>query len=688
LLSRFVVVIGLEEGFLASKTALITGITGQDGSYLAELLLAKGYRVVGMTRRTSTDVHERIEHIVDQVEIVSGDLLDQSSMTNLVAQIKPDEVYNLAAQSFVPTSWTQPVLTGEFTALGVTRLLEAIRATNPAIKFYQASSSEMFGKVLETPQNEKTPFYPRSPYGVAKVYGHWITVNYRESYDMYAVSGILFNHESVAGNTPVIVKKGNLVDVVGIGELVRVRESGPNVQTVPVDGCEVWDGDEFVDVLGGNAYRHRPVVDNKGVRRVEGRGGTVTLTADHIIFTEASEAPARDVHAATTLRLGNFPGAPSYTTIPLESAWMLGAFVGDGSAFIIQGRAQAKFTNSDDRLRDYFAGAWERVTCGSSRYSKTTSGFVPGRVVGSLVLTGARSYVDWLREECYTSDGHKRIPRVILNADEAVWRAFLEGYNATDGLKAGNGKYRYKNFKTNSPVLAMGLWWLSTVALKQDLVLNVEVGPPERPGPYYSINLRSPNSVGGKGAHLRRDRREVKRVVEQPHFEGWLYDITTASGKFMAGVGQCVVHNSPRRGKEFVTRKISDGVARIKLGLASELRLGNLDARRDWGFAGDDVRAMWLMLQQEEPDDFVIATGRTHSVRDFARLAFESVGLDYERFVVQDPRFTRPAEVDMLIGDASKAKRVLGWEPQVGFEELVEMMVRADLERLRRLAPV
>jgi GDPmannose 4,6-dehydratase len=319
------------------KTALITGITGQDGSHLAEFLLERGYRVVGMTRRSSTDVHERIEHLVDRIDLFSGDLLDQSSMSNLIAAVRPDEVYNLAAQSFVPTSWTQPVLTGEFTALGVTRLLEAIRTVDSGIRFYQASSSEMFGKVVETPQSERTPFYPRSPYGVAKVYGHWITVNYRESFAMFAVSGILFNHE-----------------------------------------------------------------------------GT-------------------------------------------------------------------------------------------------------------------------------------------------------------------------------------------------------------------------------------------------------------------------------RRGKEFVTRKISDGVARIKLGLAKELRLGNLDSQRDWGYAGDYVRAMWLMLQQDVPDDFVIATGRTHSVRDFVRLAFAAVDLDYERYVVADPRFVRPAEVDLLIGDASKAKRILGWEPEVPFEQLVEMMVRADLERLRPL---
>jgi GDPmannose 4,6-dehydratase len=325
---------------LATKCALITGITGQDGSYLAEFLLSKGYRVIGMTRRSSTDAHERIESILERIEIVSGDLLDQSSMTSVIAQTKPDEVYNLAAQSFVPTSWAQPVLTGEFTALGVTRIMEAIRHVNPRIKFYQASSSEMFGKVVEVPQSEKTPFYPRSPYGVAKAYGHWITVNYRESYDMFAASGILFNHES------------------------------------------------------------------------------------------------------------------------------------------------------------------------------------------------------------------------------------------------------------------------------------------------------------------------------------------------------------PRRGKEFVTRKISDAVARIKFGLLDKLHLGNLEAQRDWGFAGDYIRAMWLMLQQEKPDDFVIATGRTHKVREFARLAFEAVDLNYEDYVVVDPSFYRPAEVEHLVGDPSKAKRVLGWEPEVSFEELVERMVRADLDRLRPFALV
>jgi GDPmannose 4,6-dehydratase len=315
-------------------TALITGITGQDGSYLAELLLSKGYTVVGVVRRTSHDSYERIGHLLDRLTIVPADLLDQHSLTMVIRDFKPDEVYNLAAQSFVPTSWNQPVLTGEFTALGVTRILEAIRLAHPEARFYQASSSEMFGKVRQSPQNESTPFYPRSPYGVAKVYGHWITVNYRESYGLYAVSGILFNHES------------------------------------------------------------------------------------------------------------------------------------------------------------------------------------------------------------------------------------------------------------------------------------------------------------------------------------------------------------PRRGLEFVTRKISDAVARIKLGMEKELKLGNLDAKRDWGFAGDYVDAMWRMLQQPDPDDYVVGTGVMHSVRDVLEVAFSHVGLDWRDYVKIDPSLIRPAEVDHLQADASKARRVLGWEPRVSFEELIVMMVEADLERL------
>ena len=318
------------------KKALITGITGQDGSYLAEFLLDKGYKVAGMVRRASTESFERIDHIKNKIELKQADLLDQLSIIDAIKEFEPDEIYNLAAQSFVPTSWTQPILTGEFTALGVTRMLEAIRHINKRIKFYQASSSEMFGKVQQVPQTEKTPFYPRSPYGVAKVYGHWITVNYRESYNIFACSGILFNHES------------------------------------------------------------------------------------------------------------------------------------------------------------------------------------------------------------------------------------------------------------------------------------------------------------------------------------------------------------PRRGREFVTRKVTEGAAKIKLGLAKELRLGNLEAKRDWGYAKDYIRAMWLMLQQKEPSDYVIATGKEHSVQELVEISFGRLELKWKDYVVIDPALLRPAEVDHLVGDPSRAKKELGWEPQVSFQELIEMMVEADLDKLKK----
>ena len=665
------------------KRALITGITGQDGSYLAELLLEKGYEVFGMTRRSSTNSFDRIAHIIDRVILLSGDLLDEHSLATAIRESRPDEIYNLAAQSFVPTSWSQPVLTAEFTAVGVGRLLEAMRAVKSDARFYQASSSEMFGKVVETPQAEKTPFYPRSPYGVAKVFGHWITVNYRESYGLFACSGILFNHESIPGRTPVIIRRRGLIDVVSIDEVLHARPKGPAYQRFDVEDLEVWDGERFVDVLQGTAYHHAPLKRNKGVTRIEARCGTITTTADHVVFLAQDERPAAQVAPGDRVLQASLPCSPNVTKIRPELAWLLGAFVGDGSAYMSGGRVAARFTNNDVALRRRFEEVWRQVACGWATESATASGFHIGATVGALALNGNAAFTSWLHEMCYTHSGHKRVPTIVLNGDEQTWVHFLEGYNATDGLKAGSPRYPFKNFKTNSPVLAMGLWWLASKALGQEPVLNLDIGPRERPGPFYSINLRTP-MITGKGAHLRRDRAEVKKVVPLPDYDGWLYDLTTTSGRFHAGVGEWVIHNSPRRGLEFVTRKITDAAARIKLGKAKDVHMGNLDARRDWGYAPDYVRAMWLMLQQERPDDYVIATGVTRTVRELVEVAFQCVGLDWRTHVVPDPKFIRPAEVDVLVGDASKAKHKLGWAPTVGFEDMIGKMVEADLERHRR----
>jgi GDPmannose 4,6-dehydratase len=658
-----------------TRTALITGVTGQDGSYLAELLLEKGYRVVGMVRRASTENFSRVAHLRDRLELTQADLLDQSSMVSVLSEVRPDEVYNLAAQSFVPTSWAQPVLTSEFTALGVTRLLEAIRHVDPKIRFYQASSSEMFGKVRETPQNERTPFYPRSPYGVAKVYGHFITVNYRESYGLYAVSGIQFNHECVAADTPLLVREQGAVNVVTPDELVPLRRNGPSQQSFAVAGLEVWDGSEWSPVRTVTATRRRKDDADHALRWVEARGGVVLVTGHHrMLDADGGEVSARDVVEGMHLALaGAQPPTPGWTTLSPELAELLGLLTAEGHE-AVDGHIQ--FTNTDPALRERVGTLWSKLFLGTSAVRFTPSGWDSSQSVGQLYLNGGNALRAWLRQQLYHRSGLKRVPRLVLNATPEIQRSFLCGYHAGDGLRAGHGD----SVKTNSPLLAQGLYWLYAVQGRP-----CSVYAEHRDGrTYYQLSISTPTPVGEKGQHLRRPASEVRRVRPCGDDDEWVFDLETECGVFCAGVGRIVVHNSPRRGLEFVTRKVTDGAARIALGLAETLPLGNLEAERDWGFAGDYVRAMWLMLQQSEPDDFVVATGVSHSVRQLVEIAFGCAGLDWRRHVTTDPKLVRPAEVDKLRGDASKARARLGWRPEVSFEAMIEMMVRADLERLRK----
>jgi len=294
-------------------------------------------------------------------------------------------------------------------------------------------------------------------------------------------------------------------------------------------------------------------------------------------------------------------------------------------------------------------------------------------------LQGGDGYGSYIRNAIYGRDGDKRIPRRILNADQPARLEFLRGFNAGDGLRSTRCTHEFKGFKTASPVMAAGLYWLAGTTLGQRAIICLE---DRGPATYYQINLNSPQ-IGGKGRHLVRPLEEVVKSGPSAH-RGWLFDLATDTGTFHAGIGQGWIHNSPRRGMEFVTRKITNGVARIKLGLQKQLALGNLDSHRDWGFAGDYVDAMHRMLQQSNPDDYVIATGETHSIREFLEIAFSHVDLDWRDHVVSDPRFFRPAEVDYLVGDASKAQRVLGWKPTTTFEDLARIMVDADLEAQRR----
>jgi GDPmannose 4,6-dehydratase len=665
------------------KRALITGITGQDGSYLAELLLAEGYEVWGLVRRSSTVNYERIRHIQDKIKLISGDILDQTSMISAIQEVKPQEVYNLAAQSFVQTSWFQPVFTGDVTGLSVTRVLDAIRSVDPEIRFYQASSSEMFGKVQAVPQTETTPLYPRSPYGVAKVYGHWITINYRESYNMHASSGILFNHECVTAETPVMVRRGNVIDLLPIEDVVPHRTSpnhGTKYTTEPSEALEVWDANGWAKVTcmtaTWNGFKQK---ENKVVHRVAARGAVYHATSDHVVFVcedgQPVERPAGEVKMGDELALINLPQPTNIISMTEEEAWLLGILAAEGS--IRENGIQV--SNQDEALLDEVARVWELVTGGVTSRRTHPSSFENGNPVTQLRLNGAGRYRDMLREELYTRSSLKRIPMRVFNAGEAARMAFLRGFNVGDGLKSTACTYEFQGFKTNSAVMAAGLYWLAVTTLHQRGIICTE----ERNDTlYYQINLNSPKTLGQKGQHLVKPLDEV--VKAQPvEYKGWLFDLATESGTFHAGVGQGWIHNSPRRGVEFVTRKVTYNAAKIKLGLANELRLGNLDARRDWGFAGDYVRAMWLMLQQDTPDDYVVATNQTHTVEKLVQLAFDAVGLDWRNYVVLDPKFMRPAEVDLLIGDPAKAKAKLGWEPQVSFEKLVQMMVESDLKLLK-----
>jgi GDPmannose 4,6-dehydratase len=659
------------------KRALITGITGQDGSYLAELLLEKGYEVHGMVRRASTEKFERIEHLRDRLTLHQGDLLDQRSLVDTLRAARPDEIYNLAAMSFVAVSWIQPTLTAEFTGVGVTRLLEAVREACPEARFYQASSSEMFGKVRETPQNEATPFYPRSPYGVAKAYGHFITVNYRESYDLRATSGILFNHESLSGQTPLIVREAGLLAIRTPPDLVSVLGKGPSVQSfTPREHVEVWDGSDWATITAITATRRRERDPDHRILSVEARGGVVVTTAHHNLLDEYGEKVRADAVAPgdELLLWDDMPPPQEWTVLTDEMAELLGLLAADG--YVHADGRRGDFANNDTALRFRVAQLWSQCFGGRVTGSTLPSGFDPDRSVEHVRLVGAPAALRWLREQLYTPAGLKQVPPLVLNARAETQRAFLDGYYAGDGLKRGKGDA----VTTNSPVLAQGLFWLYHVQGRPSSVYAEH-----RSGrTYHHLNVSSVVRLGEKGQHLRRDPAEVRRIVEvDPGPDAFVFDIETESGRFAAGVGSLVIANSPRRGLEFVTRKITWHAAAIRHGLRDQLALGNLDARRDWGYAKDYVEAMWRMLQLDEAQDFVIATGEMNTVRRCVEIAFDQAGLDWERYVVIDDSLKRPAEVDLLVGDPSKAKRVLGWEPRTDFEQLIRLMVDADLALLR-----
>lgn len=714
-----------------NKKALITGVTGQDGSYLAEFLLSKGYEVHGIIRRASTFNTSRIDHIIVDEQHTPGakflfhygDMTDASNLISLIQKIQPDEIYNLAAQSHVKVSFESPEYTANADALGTLRILEAIRllGLEKKTKFYQASTSELYGKVVEMPQTETTPFYPRSPYAAAKLYAFWITKNYREAYDMFGTNGILFNHECVAENTPVILRKksNNVISIKRIRDIRKPRAKGPNVQQWLLDEFEIWDGDNFIDLKLLTATRRKKKDNNFTCKIVNTRHGVVETTNHHtMVLSDGVRVKSHDITIGQKLLHREFPINQEISSISKEEAFFMGMMVGDG---YISQEGKAQFSNNDENVISSIQGLWVKLALGTTTVRNFKTEY--GRIT-QVYLRGNHSYLTSLREELYTHDGFKKVSDRILNAPKDVQLSFLEGYNITDGLKANPCIYTFKNFKTDSILLAQGLLFLIRQTTKQNFNITFELD--EKNYGYYSINFLSPTDnlvkeekvrelllVGtsqrgiteetgisrtfirkiqhGQTAsilhHFSKDKEEVKKAfyhVQQPE---WVFDLETASGVFMAGVGNIIVANSPRRGETFVTRKITRGIARIKAGLDKKIYLGNIEAQRDWGFAPEYVESMWHILQQEKPDDFVIGTGETHSVKEFLQEAFSYVGLNWQDYVQVDLFYLRPTEVNTLLSDPKKAKEKLGWESKVKFRDLVKIMVDADMRALGLTPP-
>ena len=717
------------------KVAFITGITGQDGSYLAELLLEKDYIVWGIIRRSSSINTSRIDHIFSNPNLVLkyGDLSDGSCLLEILCDIKnkyPDmerlEVYNLGAMSHVKVSFEIPEYTADIDAVGTLRLLNAIRSSGLENKtrFYQASTSELYGKVVEVPQTEKTPFYPRSPYGVAKLYGYWITKNYREAYNMFSCSSILFNHETVAGNSPMIFKMNkdsNEIDIKPISEIVKyytrvdevlVNENDEVYQEGEVNTqLYVWDNNDWTKVKFASGYKHDIKNNPKFPKFINTKKSCYIATNTHnIIMDDDSEKEIQHIELNDKVKIVNLPLNNLDNNLSDFECEFIGMIAGDG---YVNEENNIRFINSSEEIRNYCISLFEKI-CNKYgkelkwKYYPSRSGFNREKIVGYIDFINSRWFIN--RKDLYNEDRTKRIPKNILNTTIENKFAFLKGYNSAYGLKSNKCVYLFKNFKTNSAVLACGLIYLLNSTTKQEynITLKRKVDK-DIIRFYYSINILSNSRFSKRNSFEKmelinkiknqdikfKEVNTVKKIIEHYNYDGWFYDLETESGTFFCGVGQGLVHNSPRRAHNFVTRKITIGLGKILRGETDRLVMGNLDSKRDWGHAKDYVYGIWLTMQQDTPDDFVLSTNEYHSVREFIEKAFALRGFDivwkgtgineigYDKntgreLIFVSEKYFRPAEVDELLGDSTKARTVLGWKPEITFDQLVQEMVDYD----------
>jgi GDP-D-mannose dehydratase len=711
-----------------NKTALITGISGQDGSYLAELLLSKGYKVVGIVRRHSIAENQtgRIDHLMDKISLEYGDMSDMSSLVKVIKDYQPDEIYHLAAQSHVRISFDQPIFTSEVTGIGTLNLLEAIRLIKPDAKLYNAGSSEMFGNNIDADgyQRETTPMTPVSPYGCAKVFSYNICHNYRNAYDMFISTGMLFNHECVSENSVVILKNKtyDYITIDSIKNFRKYKNKGKIIQQWKIDDYLIWDGDNFVNLNFITATKRKKYDEDFKCKIINTRNGIIETTNHHSLLTENEEKiKCKNINVSDYLLHKKFPENEIYASVTEDESLFLGLMVGDGH---ISEDGSGRLTNNDDVIIKLVTTLWKNIALGNVRIREYNSEQSYGKQT-QINFKGGNNYLKYIRKEIYSKDKYKKIPDRILNSSLEIKQKFLEGYNLADGLKSKITKtiYKFKNFKTNSHILAQGLLFLLNSTTKQKY--NITFEKHDKYYGYYSINLLSNTKYSHTNSinkykivkslleenisqkeiyrktnisrvfirkvqngyiptgihHKAKPSNEIKKIYEHEIQPEWVYDIETDSGKFMTGVGNIVVANSPRRGINFVTNKVAKGAVEIHKGLKKTLTLGNLEASRDWSHSKDMVVAMWMMLQLDTPDDFVCASGKSNTIKTLCEIVFSKLGMNYEDYVTQDEKFLRAEELHNLRGDCSKLVKATGWTREYTFEKMMNEMVDYWMEK-------
>jgi len=664
--------------------AVVIGVAGQDGSYLAEFLLRKGYEVLGLTRFHSAEFGTNLHVAYDLgLRVMNVDITDSQTLVEALARFQPDEVYNLAALSYVGASWDSPGNVMDVNAKAVANLIQACRVAKDGIRLYQASSSEMFGNTL-APEGRKTDgrpsvmlmaddlMKPRSPYGVSKMAAHHLCRVARESHGQYVVGGICFNHECISATTALLIRKGGMIDI-SSPEWIGPYSEGRKPQAVAFDtsGLEVWDGADWTRVLAMTGKPRRTTDADHAMLLTIARSGSVETTASHnLLSAEGQKTKAVDVAVGSRLLVGSgWPEGDGGEPMSLGMARFLGYMTADG--YVSDDGSNAHYTKNDDSLRAEVSRLWRALFCGTTAEGRSPSGFSGGGEVSYVRLTGASAAIPLLRSQLYMPDKTKRVAQVILNADRPAQEAFLDAYYAGDGLKAfGDRRWAAK---TNSPYLALGLIYLAGL---RGMPVSAYVEDRDAAHRYYQLN----GQICGGGAGATKDPCEV-RETRGGRPTNMVYDLETESGCLMAGVGRLVISNSERRGVQFVTRKIAVGLAAVKKGIVQGIPLGTLDAHRDWGYAPEYIAGMWRMLQQPEPHDFILATGKAYSVRDFLNTcaSFMDLPKSGEDYAISNQAYLRPAEVWTLVGDTVPAELALGWKAEVEFEELVGRMAAHEL---------